>query len=168
MIAFAFDQSDEALAQVEWRDEQFFHTRITGQTGQRVENDRDFFGDFRIRREQTEIGVDARGARMIIAGAQMHVMAQMIGIAPHDEERFAVRLQTNHAVNDMRAGFFQLARPLNVGRFIETRAQFHQRGHLLAGIGGVNERFDNRRIAARAVKRDLDREHLRIFGGSFD
>ena len=92
VIPFALDQSDQPLAQIERRDQQFFHSRITGQAGERVENDRDFFGDFWIRREQTEIGVDARGARMIIAGAQMHVMAQTIGIAPHDEERFAVRL----------------------------------------------------------------------------
>ena len=165
MVAFAFDQSDEALAQIEWRDQQFFHARITGQTGERVEDDRDFLGDFRIRREQTEVGVDARGARMIIAGAEMDVVTEMIGIAAHDEERFAVRLQTDDAVNDMRARFLELARPLNIGRFIETRAQLDERGDLLAGGGGVHERFDDGRIAARAVKRDLDREHLRILRG---
>ena len=79
-----------------------------------------------------------------------------------------MRLQSNHAVNDMRARFFQPARPLNIGGFIKTRAQFHQRGDLFAGVGGMNERFDDRRIAARAIKRDLDREHLRISGGGFD
>ena len=68
----------------------------------------------------------------------------------------------------MRARFFQLARPFDIRRFIETRAQFHQRGDLFAGVGGVNQRFDNRRIAARAIKRDLDREHLRISARRFD
>ena len=35
---------------------------------------------------------------------------------------------------------------------------------VLAGMGGVNQRVDNRRIAGRAVQRLLDGEHLRIGG----
>ena len=166
VVALAFDQADQALVQIERRDEQFFHARITGEPGEGVEDDRDFLGDLRIGREQTEVGVDARGARMIIAGAEMHIMPEPIGIAPDDEERFAMRLQTDHAVNDMRARFLQPARPLNVGRFVEARAQFDQRGHLFAGVGRVDQRLDDRRIAAGAVKRDLDCENLRILRGS--
>ena len=116
----------------------------------------------RIARQQTEVGVDARGARVIIAGAEMDVTPEPIGIAPNDEQRFAMRLQSDHAVDDVRAGFLEAASPLNVGRFIETRAQFHDGRDLFAGGGGVDQRFDDGRIAARAIKRDLDREHLRI------
>ena len=117
---------------------------------------------------KAEVGVNARGARMIIARAEMHVLAEPIGIAPDDEQRFAVRFQSDHAVDDMRARFLQPARPLDVGGFIKARAQFHQRGDLFAGGGRVDQRFDDRRIAARAIKRDLDREHLRILRGVLD
>ena len=168
VVAFPFDQRDQPLAQVEGRDHEFFHARITGQTGEGVENHRDLFGYLRIGREQTEVGINARGAVMIIAGAEMNVLAQTIGIAADDEQGLAMRLQSDHAVNDMRARFFQAARPLDVGRFIESRAQLDQRGDLFAGIGGVDQGRDDGGIAARAVKGDLEREDLRIIRGFFD
>ena len=105
---------------------------------------------------------------MIIAGAEMDILPEAIGIAPDDEQRFAVRFQSDHAVDDMGARFLESPRPLNIGRFIEARAQFHQRGDLLAGVGGVDQRLNDRRITARAIKRDLDRQHLRIVGGALD
>ena len=99
---------------------------ITGEAGQRVEDDRDLLGDLRIAGEQTEVGVNARGARVIIAGAEMHIMPEPIGIAADDEQRLAMCLQTDHAINDMRARFLQTARPLNIGRLVKARAQFDQ------------------------------------------
>ena len=73
-----------------------------------------------------------------------------------------MRLQPDHAVDHVRAGFLEPPRPLDVVRLVETRAQFDQRRHLFAGVGGIDQRLDDRRIAARAIERDLDREHLRI------
>ena len=102
------------------------------------------FGDFRLRREQAEVGVNAGGSRMIISGAEVDVLPEPVGIAPNDEQRFAMRFQTNDAVNDMRAGFFEAARPLDVGRLVEARPQFDQRRHLFAGAGRVHERLDDR------------------------
>ena len=40
-IAFALDHFDQALAEIERRDQQFFQAGITGEPGERVENDRD-------------------------------------------------------------------------------------------------------------------------------
>ena len=71
-------------------------------------------------------------------------------------------LETDYAVDDMRAGFFQAARPLNVARFIKTRAQLDNRGDLFSRISRVDQRLHNRRISACAVQRDFDGEHLRI------
>ena len=79
VIAFAFDHSDEAVLQVEGRDEQFFQAGITGQAGEGVEDDRDFLGDFRIGREQAEVGVNARGARMVIARAEVDILPEPVG-----------------------------------------------------------------------------------------
>src|SRR4030095_6316106 len=71
-------------------------------------------------------------------------------------------------VNDMRAGFLQLARPLNIGRFIKSSAQLNQRSDLFPSYRCVNQGLNNRRIAAGTIKGDLDREHLRILCGLFD
>ena len=81
---------------------------------------------------------------MVIAGAEVDVLPEPVSVAADDEERFAMRLQTDHAIDDVRAGFFELAGPLNVGGFVETRAQLDERGDLLAGARGVDQRFHDR------------------------
>ena len=92
VIAFAFDLSDQSLLQIEWRDQQLFQAGITGQARERVENDRHFFRDFRSGGQQAEVGINASGARMVIARAEMDVLAEPIGIASHHEQRLAVCL----------------------------------------------------------------------------
>ena len=99
---------------------------------------------------------------MIIACPEMDIMPESIGIAPDDKQRFAVRFQPDHAIDDVGAGFFESPRPLDIRRLIEARAQFHDRGDLFSCLGRINQRLNDGRIAARTVKRDLDREHLRI------
>ena len=118
--------------------------------------------------KQAEVGVNAGGARMVIARAEVDVLPEPIGVAPDDEERLAMRLQADDAVNDMRARFLEPAGPLNVGGFIKAGAQFDQGGDLLAGGRRVHERFHDGRIAAGPIKRDLDRQHLRILRGVLD
>ena len=152
VIALALDQTDQARLHVERRDHQFFQPGITGQAGQRVENAGHFVGQLRLGREKTEIGVSAGGARMIIAGAEMHVMTKPIGIAPDDQQRFAMRLQSDDAVDDVRAGFFEAAGPLNVGGFIEASAQFDDGGDLFPRVG----RFDQE-LRRSANRRSFDK-----------
>ncbi len=62
-----------------------------------------------------------------------------------------MRLQTDDAINDVRARFLEPAGPLDIGGFVETRAQFHQRRDLLARTGRVHERFHDGRVAARPI-----------------
>ncbi len=57
---------------------------------------------------------------------------------------------------------------MDVGRFVEARAQLNQRGDLFARVGGIDQRGNDGRIAARPVERDLEREHLRILHGGLD
>ena len=73
-----------------------------------------------------------------------------------------MRFEADDAVDHVHAGAFQLARPHDVRVFIEACFDFDERKHLLAGMGGVNQRVDDRRIAGCAVQRLLDGEHLRI------
>ena len=153
MVAFAFDHSDDAFLQIKRRDQQFFQAGITGEAGEGVEDDRDFLGDLRVGREQTEVGVNARGARMVIARAEMHILPEPIGIAADDEERFAMCFQADDAINDMRARFLEPPRPLNVGGLIKARAQFHQGGNLFAGgwpRASALRRSANRRSCGKA------------------
>src|SRR5437868_679545 len=98
----------------------------------------------------------------------MDILPEAIGIASYHEQRFAVRFQSDHAIDNMRACFLQLTGPANIGGLIKARAQFDQGGDLLAIVGGLDQRLDYGRIAARSVKRNLDREHLRIGGGALD
>ena len=57
---------------------------------------------------------------------------------------------------------------MDVARLIEPGAKFDNGGDLFARIGRIDERLDYRRVAARSIKRDLEREHLRILGRFFD
>src|SRR6266513_3166245 len=105
---------------------------------------------------------------MLIAGAQMNVMTKAVGVASHNEQRFAMRFQADYAVNDMRAGFLELACPLNIGSFIKPVAQHDQSSDLLPCLCCVQRSRDHLRIAAGTIKSNLDREQLRILRNLFD
>src|SRR6266700_1703809 len=74
VIALALDLADQSFVEIERSDEQFFQTGITGQTGECVENDGHLFGQLRLTGKQAKVSVNASGARMVIASAQMNVM----------------------------------------------------------------------------------------------
>ena len=125
-------------------------------------------GDFRIGREQTQIGVDSRGGRVVVSGADVRIAAgHSVGIAPHQQRQLAVRFQSDQAVEDLHAGIFQIARPADVRGLIESRFQFDDRRHFLAR-GSFDQRRDDQRMLAGAVERLLDRKNALVFGGRFD
>src|SRR5437667_3785679 len=144
VVALALDQCNESAMHVERRDHQFFQARIASKAGESIENSCHFLAQLRLAREQTEVGVNSRCARMIVACAELDVAPELVGIAANDEQRFAMRLQTDYAVDHMSSGFFQTTRPLNVARLIEARSQLDNNGNLFSGIRCMDERFDNR------------------------
>ena len=79
-----------------------------------------------------------------------------------------MRLEADEAVDHVHARLLQCARPLDVGLFVEARLDLDERDDLLAGLGGVDERVDDRGVAGRAVQRLLDRQHVRVGGGLLD
>src|SRR6266436_9824313 len=105
---------------------------------------------------------------VIIAGAKMDILPEAIGIASYHEQRLAVRFQPHHAVDDMGARFLKLSGPANIGGLVEARAQLDQSGDLLAVVGGLDQRLDYGRITAGAIERNLERQNLRIGGGTLD
>ena len=66
------------------------------------------------------------------------------GSSRHDERQLAVGLQPDQAVHHVRAGLLQLARPGDVRLLVEARLDLDQDEHLLAGLGGVDQRVDDR------------------------
>ena len=58
---------------------------------------------------------------------------------------------------------FQLVGPFEVDLLVEAGLELDERDHLLAGLGRADERGDDAALlAAGAVQRLLDREHVRI------
>ena len=154
--------------QIEGRDHQFFQAGITGQARKCIKYCCDFLRQFRFAREQTEVGVNARRTRMIIARAELDVTPELVRIAANNEQRLAMGFQADDTVNDVSPGFFQAPGPLNVGRLIEARTQFDNGSDLFSGVGRVDECFDDRGITTCAIEGDLDCEHLRILRRRLD
>ena len=57
--------------------------------------------DRRVARDEAEVAVDARGLRVVVAGAEVRVPAEAVEVPPHDEDHLAVRLQADDAVRDV-------------------------------------------------------------------
>ena len=84
---------------------------------------------------------------------------------PHDEAQLAVGLQVDEAVDDVDAGRLQAGRPLDVVALVEPRLQLDEHRHLLAGLGGLDQQVDQRRVRADAVQRHLDGDDVRVLDG---
>ena len=73
-----------------------------------------------------------------------------------------MRLQFEEAIHHLHAGTFEIARPADVGLFVESRLDLDQRRHRLAGFRRFHQRAHDRGIARGAIQRLLDRYHVRI------
>ncbi len=100
--------------------------------------------DLIVTREQTVVGVSARGPGMIVTGAEMAVAANSARLAPDHQCEFRVRLVADDAVHDVRAGLLQAVRQLDVGFLVEPRAQLDDHGYVLPRVRGRDECIDDR------------------------
>ena len=128
-----------------------------------IEKVADILADFLVAGKQAEVGVNASSEGIVIAGAQVKIPADGIAFSAHDHGHLGVYLDAGKAVHHVHAFALQLLRPLNVTLLVEASLQFKQTGHLNAVLNGVEQRLDNRRIAAHAVERHLDSEDIWIF-----
>ena len=155
------DVIEDALLQVDRRDRHLLQFGRLGIAGDEIEDARDIARDHRIGGEERQVGVDARRHRMIVAGADMHVGLERLALAPHHQRQLAVGLQLDEAVDHLHAGALQIARPADIGLLVEARLELDQRGHGLAGLGGLGQRLDDRRVGRGAIERLLDRDDVR-------
>ena len=93
------------------------------------------------------------------------VAAQRVALLADHQRQLAVGLQADEAVDDVAAGLLQLARPLDVGLLVEAGLDLDEDEDLLAGLGGVDQRVDDRGVARGPVQRLLDREDVRVGRG---
>ena len=158
ILDLALDQLDELGAHVHRRDEQRRERRRPRAAGQEVEQRDDVAGDRRVGREQPDVLVEPRRARVVVAGRDVRVAAHAVVLLADDERGLAVGLQAADAEDDVRADLLELPRPVQVPRLVEARVQLDHAGDLLAGLGGADQRLDERRVVADPVDGHLDRD----------
>src|SRR6516164_695193 len=76
----------------------------------------------------------------------MHVRRQRSAFASDHQRQLSVGFQFDEPEHDLDTGALEVARPANVGLLVETRLQFHECSHRLAGFSGFGQRLDDRRI----------------------
>ena len=162
VLGLAVDQLGEPVAQLHRRDEQRLELALIRVAGQIVEDVRDVRHDVGIGGEQTQVGVDLRRLRVVVAGAGVHVALHAVGLLPHDQTQLRVRLQLGKAVDDVDAVRLQPPRPEDVVALVEARLELDEHRDLLAGFGRGDEQRNQRRVRANAVQRHLDRDDVRI------
>ena len=91
-----------------------------------------------------------------------------VALAPQQQCELRVRLQSEHAVDNLRARVLELLGPVDVRFFVEARHQLDDHRHFLAARGGLHQRLHQRRIDTGPVDRLLDRDHVGIVGGAAD
>ena len=104
-------------------------------------------------------------AGVVVTGAQVRVTHDLAGFATQDQHHLGVGLEADHAVDHHRTGRLQTAGQLQVGLFVEPRAQFDHRGDFLAVTRRIHQRIDDFRVGAGAVQGLAHRQYVRVLGG---
>ena len=159
------DALDEPVAQTSGSHEQAAEAGAWGVAGELVEQGGQVLGDVAVAGQQPQVLVAAGGLGVVVAGADVAVAAQAVGLLAHDEQQLAVRLEADHAVDDVDAGALKLAGPGDIGLLIEAGLDLHDGDDLLAGLGGLDEGVHDRGVAGGAVEGLLDGQDLGVGGG---
>ena len=105
------------------------------------------------------------GARVVVAGAEVRIRtsrtALRVALAADEQRELRVRLQAEHAVDDLRAGALEPLGPVDVRLLVEARHQLDDDGDFLAAARRLDQRFHQHRVDAGAVDRLLDRDARR-------
>ena len=108
---------------------------------------------------------DARGRRVVVAGADVRVAAEEVALAADDERHLRVDLEVREPVRDVDARLLELTRPLDVAELVEARLQLDEADGLLPLLGALDERADEDAVVARAVDGRLHRDDVRVAHG---
>src|SRR5215469_10352602 len=92
----------------------------------------------------------------------MGIAANVMSLATDDQASLRMNFVTDEPIDDMNTGFFELTRPKDVVRFVESRAQFDNGSHLFAIANGAFKCANDSRVAARAVEGLLNGKYVRV------
>ena len=123
-----------------------------GVGGEVIEDHVHPLGDLRIAGKQAQVGIEAGGDGVVVAGAQVAIAAgHAVFVAADQHGQLAVGLEADDAVEDLHAGIFHAARPADVRGLVEAGHQLDNQRGLLGG-GGLDQRLEDGRIVAGAVE----------------
>ena len=115
--------------------------------------------------DDTEVGVNARCALVVVAGTEVCITLEHAVFAADNQSHFGMDFVAEYAVHDVRARLFQLLRPVDVIGFVKTRHQFDHDGNLFASQRGLHQCAHKLGIAAGTVDGHFDGQHIRIGSG---
>ena len=73
-----------------------------------------------------------------------------------------MRLEADNAVHHLHTNRFELFRPVDVGLFVKSGFEFHHGRDFLASAHRLAQQIHHRGIAACAVNRLFDGQHIRV------
>ena len=109
-----------------------------------------------------EVGVLFGGLLVVVAGADLRVVADAAGAPPRDEAQLRVHLVFGQTVENVAPRVLKHTRVVDVALLVKAGAQLEQALHLLAVLGRVGQRRRDAAAAGEPVERDLDRHDVRI------
>src|SRR6266550_517439 len=121
--------------------------------------------DRRTAGEQSDVSVDARRLRVVVAGADMRVALDAISLATHDKRRLRVRLHCWQAVGDVNTVILERSRPGDVVRFVEACLQLDQHRDLFPSLSRLGQRPHHAGVSRSAVQSHLDGEDVVVGRG---
>ena len=162
----AVDESAELFPQIEGRDpDPFPAAPRSGIGGDGVEKFLHIETQRGVGAEKSDVGVNGGRPVVVVAGRKMHVPFQGAPLlAADDEQGLGVDLQPGDAADHPRPGLLEGLCPDKIVALVETGLELHEHGHLFPVLSRPGEGRYDRRIAADAVKRLFDREHVGIRG----
>ena len=167
-LDLALDELLDARPQADRRDQQPAVAALARDAGEDVEEVGHVGADLVVAGQHAQVDVEARRLVVVVAGADVDVAPQPAALAADDERRLGVGLEADQAVGDVGAGALQRAGPDDVGPLVEAGLDLDHDDDLLAALGGLDERPDDGRVAARAVERHLDGQHVGVAGRLLD
>ena len=156
------DQLDDPVPQHRRRQDDLAERGLPAVAGEEVEQVAEIGAEIGVGGEEAEVLVGEGGVRVVVAGADVHVATDAVGLLAHDERRLRMGLQADEPVDDVDAHLLERPRPRHVGLLVEPGLQLDEHGHLLAPLGGPDQRLDDRAVGRGAIQRLLDRQHVAV------
>src|SRR6476620_3545372 len=119
MLCLSSDHLEEPRPEVTGGHDQFSIQPLPGKPRQRVEQVAQVCAERGTAREQSDVSVNARSLRIVVATSDVSVSPDSIAFLSHDERSLRVSLQSSEAVSHVHAEILQRACERDVVRFIE-------------------------------------------------